>query len=115
MCLPENLCKKFRIIEINFFDICDSVSVAFNKAQIRSLFSFFRIGGLNCTTHQMMGYNNNGRSVTTGTNNTNSTKYLHCPAGSVCCQGKCYGTIKKVDDATRTTMDMESRCGGGKL
>ena len=42
----------------------------------------FMLQGFNCTTEEQ--------------GQTNSTKSIHCPAGSICCSGKCYGQIRKI-------------------
>ena len=55
----------------------------------------FVLDGLNCTT-----------------NGHNSTNVVHCPAGSICCNEKCYGSIKD-DDVLLPVM--ESRCETGEL
>ena len=62
----------------------------------------FIVPGHNCTIH--------GGQTAELANETES--YAHCPAGSICCSGKCYGRIKRVNQREPVT---ELRCISGQM
>ena len=62
----------------------------------------FMLQGFNCTTEDS--------DVDLTENNV--TKAMHCPAGSICCSGKCYGQIKK-NGLTPTII--KPKCDPGQL
>ena len=62
----------------------------------------FIVPGHNCTIH--------GGQTAEVANKTES--YAHCPAGSICCSGKCYGRIKRVNQREPVT---ELRCISGQM
>ena len=62
----------------------------------------FIVPGHNCTIH--------GGQTAEVANKTES--YAHCPAGSICCSGKCYGRIKRVNQREPVTKLM---CISGKM
>ena len=86
-----------------------SALIQLNTTCQQSVFSYgdeitdaFLLDGFNCTTI------NDLETLTTATKN----ETIHCPAGSICCSGKCYGRIKKI--GTRATIN-EPKCRPGKL
>ena len=60
----------------------------------------FILQGFNCSTE--------GHEV----HQSNNTKSMHCPAGSICCSGKCYGQIRKVGLIPSI---VKTRCDPGQL
>ena len=62
----------------------------------------FIVPGHNCTIH--------GGQTTEVANETES--YAHCPAGSICFSGKCYGRIKRVNQRKAVT---HLRCKSGQM
>ena len=62
----------------------------------------FIVPGHNCTIH--------GGQTAEVANQTES--YAHCPAGSICCSGKCYGRIKRVNQREPVT---KLRCIPGQM
>ena len=60
----------------------------------------FILKGFNCSTEEHEVHQSN---------NTNS---MHCPAGSICCSGKCYGQIRKVGLSPSI---VKTRCDPGQL
>ena len=52
-----------------------------------------------------------GLNCTTDSGSLNHTGLVHCPGGSICCKGKCYGRIK----AANTRSIVKARCKAGQL
>ena len=99
--------KLARFTTVSNEELRDSALFQLNTTCQQSVFSYedgitdaFLLDGFNCTTLNDL--------ETSATKNAT----IHCPAGSICCSGKCYGRIKK--SGTRPTIN-EPRCGPGKL
>ena len=71
-------------------EVRQSALVQLNNTCQQSVYSYgdgltdaFLLDGFNCTT------------LNDPTTSTVKNETRHCPSGSICCSGKCYGRIKK--------------------